>query len=132
LSRCESAEEIMEHNKRIHWQRKRRGWRVRKNVRGTSERPRLCVQRSLKHTYAQLIDDSKGKTLASAGTTEAALAKQVKYGGNKAAAEAIGKVIAERALAAGIKQVCFDRGNAKYHGRVAALAEAARKSGLSF
>jgi large subunit ribosomal protein L18 len=122
----------MDHNRRIHVQRKRRSWRVRKNIRGTAERPRLCVVRSLKHTYAQLIDDTKGATLASAGTTESAVASKVKYGGNKAAAEAIGKTIAERALAAGIKQVCFDRGSAKYHGRVAALAEAARKSGLSF
>jgi large subunit ribosomal protein L18 len=122
----------MEHNKRIHWQRKRRSWRVRKNTRGTAERPRLCVKRSLKHTYAQLIDDTKGATLASAGTTESELQGKLKYGGNKAAAEAIGKAIAERALAAGIKQVCFDRGSNKYHGRVAALAEAARKSGLSF
>ena len=122
----------MDHNKRVHSQRKRRGWRVRKNIRGTADRPRLCVVRSLKHTYAQLIDDSKGATLASAGTTESALQSKVKYGGNKAAAEAIGQTIAERALAAGIKQVCFDRGSAKYHGRVAALAEAARKSGLNF
>jgi large subunit ribosomal protein L18 len=79
-----------------------------------------------------LIDDAKGCTLAAAATTEADLKKQVKYGGNKSAAEAIGRKIAERALAAGIKQVCFDRGDSKYHGRVAALAEAARKAGLSF
>jgi len=122
----------MNHAKRVHQQRKRRGWRVRKHIRGTPDRPRLCIKRSLKHTYAQVIDDSKGATLASAGTTESDLQKQVKYGGNKAAAETIGRTIAERALAAGIKQVSFDRGGAKYHGRVAALAEAARKSGLSF
>jgi large subunit ribosomal protein L18 len=122
----------MNHERRVHLQRKRRGWRVRKNTRGTSDRPRLCIKRSLKHAYAQVIDDSKGATLVSAGTTEADLQKQLKYGGNKSAAEAVGKVIAERALAAGIKQVCFDRGSAKYHGRVAALADAARKSGLSF
>jgi len=127
-----SPEPAMNHERRIHLQRKRRGWRVRKNIRGTSDRPRLCIKRSLKHTYAQVIDDSKGATLVAAGTTEADLQKQFKYGGNKAAAEAIGKAIAERALAAGIKQVCFDRGSAKYHGRVAALADAARKSGLSF
>ncbi len=88
--------------------------------------------RSLKHTYAQVIDDSKGATLASAATTEKSLKGKIKYGGNKAAAEAIGQAIAERALAAGIKQVSFDRGSAKYHGRVAALAESARKTGLSF
>ncbi len=122
----------MNHEKRVHLQRKRRGWRVRKHIRGTQDRPRLCIKRSLKHTYAQVIDDSKGATLVAAGTTESTLLKQVKYGGNKAAAEAIGRTIAERALAAGIQQVCFDRGGAKYHGRVAALAEAARKSGLSF
>jgi large subunit ribosomal protein L18 len=122
----------MNHEKRIGLQRRRRSWRVRKNTRGTQDRPRLCVVRSLKHTYAQVIDDSKGSTLAAAGTNEKALKGQVKYGGNKAAAEAIGRVIAERALAAGIKQVCFDRGSGKYHGRIAALAESARKAGLSF
>jgi large subunit ribosomal protein L18 len=122
----------MNHEKGIGLQRRRRSWRVRKNVRGTKDRPRLCIIRSLKHTYAQVIDDARGCTLASAGTTEKSLKGQIKYGGNKAAAEAIGKAIAERALAAGVKQVCFDRGNAKYHGRVAALAESARKAGLSF
>jgi large subunit ribosomal protein L18 len=120
----------MNHEKRNHWQRKRRAWRVRKRVRGTAERPRLCIKRSLKHTYAQVIDDSHGNTLASASTTEPSL--KGKYGGNKAAAAAIGKVVAERAIAAGIKQVCFDRGGSKYHGRVAALADAAREAGLSF
>jgi large subunit ribosomal protein L18 len=122
----------MNHDKQIGLQRKRRSWRVRKYIRGTQERPRLCIIRSLKHTYAQVIDDAKGNTLASAGTTEKALKGQIKYGGNKVAAETIGRVIAERALAAGIKQVCFDRGSAKYHGRVASLAESARKAGLSF
>ena len=80
----------------------------------------------------QIIDDVTGKTLVSAGTRETDLRSGMKYGGNKAAAEAIGKAIAERALAAGIKQVCFDRGHYLYHGRVAALADAARKAGLSF
>ena len=122
----------MNHEKRISLQRKRRSWRVRRFIRGTADRPRLSIMRSLKHTYAQVIDDAKGATLASASTTEKALKSKVKYGGNKAAAEAIGQAIAERALAAGIKQVCFDRGSAKYHGRVAALAESARKAGLSF
>jgi large subunit ribosomal protein L18 len=122
----------MNHEKQLRLQRSRRRFRVRKSTRGTSERPRLCVVRSLKHMYAQVIDDSKGSTLASAGTTEATLKKQIKYGGNKAAAEAVGKAIAERCLEAGIKQVCFDRGSSKYHGRTAALAEAARKAGLSF
>jgi large subunit ribosomal protein L18 len=122
----------MNHAKKIGLQRRRRAFRVRKSVRGTTERPRLCVIRSLKHTYVQLIDDSQGKTLASASTVESALKGQVKFGGNKAAAEAIGRAIAERAIAAGIKQVCFDRGKVKYHGRVASLAESARKAGLSF
>jgi large subunit ribosomal protein L18 len=122
----------MNHEKRNHEQRKRRSWRVRKRLRGTAERPRLCITRSLKHTYAQVIDDSRGATLASAATTEPSLKSDVKYGGNKAAAVVIGKVVAERAIAAGVKQVCFDRGGAKYHGRVAALAQAARDAGLSF
>jgi large subunit ribosomal protein L18 len=122
----------MNREKRNHEQRKRRAWRVRKRLRGTTQRPRLCIKRSLKHTYAQVIDDSRGSTLASAATTEPSLKGDVKYGGNKAAATLVGKVVAERAIAAGIKQVCFDRGGAKYHGRVAALADAARQAGLSF
>src|SRR5436190_23906610 len=122
----------MNHERRNQIQRQRRTWRVRKPIRGTTERPRLCVVRSLKHMYAQLIDDSKGCTLAAAATTESTLKGAVKYGGNKQAAEAVGRTIAERAIAAGIKQVCFDRGSNKYHGRVAALADAARKAGLSF
>ncbi|MCC7086920.1 MAG: 50S ribosomal protein L18 [Pirellulales bacterium] len=122
----------MNHEKRNYTQRQRRAWRVRKRTRGTAERPRLCVKRSLKHTYAQLIDDSRGCTLAAAATTEPSLRGEMKYGGNKAAAAAVGKIVAQRAIAAGIKQVCFDRGGAKYHGRVAALADAAREAGLSF
>jgi large subunit ribosomal protein L18 len=79
-----------------------------------------------------LVDDSIGKTLASASTADKDLSKSLKYGGNKAAAEAIGKAIAEKAAKAGVKQVCFDRGSCKYHGRVAALADAARAGGLEF
>jgi large subunit ribosomal protein L18 len=105
---------------------------VRKRVRGTTARPRLTVFRSHKHVYAQVIDDSTGRTLAAASTVDKDLKGDVKYGGNAAAATAIGKAIAERALAAGIKQVAFDRGTAQYHGRVAALANAAREAGLSF
>jgi large subunit ribosomal protein L18 len=105
---------------------------VRKRIRGTAERPRLTVFRSLKHTYAQVIDDSIGRTLVSASTLDKDLAGSLKYGGNIEAATAIGKAIAERALAAGIKQVAFDRGPAQYHGRVAALAQAAREGGLDF
>jgi large subunit ribosomal protein L18 len=104
---------------------------VRKRIRGTAERPRLTVFRSLKHTYAQVIDDSIGRTLVSASTLDKDLAGSLKYGGNIEAATAIGKAIAERALA-GIKQVAFDRGPAQYHGRVAALAQAAREGGLDF
>ncbi len=95
-------------------------------------RPRLTVFRSHKHVYAQVIDDAAGRTLASASTVDKELRAQVQYGGNKTAAQAIGKAIAERALAAGIKQVAFDRGGCQYHGRVAALADAAREAGLSF
>ncbi len=113
--------------------RERRHLRVRRKVSGTPERPRLCVQRSLGQIYAQLIDDAQGKTLASAST----LAKDLKAalkgnGGNKAAAEAVGKALAAKALKLGVKQVVFDRGGYRYHGRVLALADAARKGGLSF
>jgi large subunit ribosomal protein L18 len=122
----------MDHNKQIVRQRKRRSYRVRKRVRGTPERPRLSVARSHKHISAQIIDDLGGKTLVAASTVEKELSGALKYGGNKGAAEAIGKAIATRAAAAGIGAVCFDRGPYKFHGRVAALADAARKGGLSF
>ena len=122
----------MEHNKLIGKQRQRRRYRVRKRTRGSSERPRLCVSRSLRNITAQVIDDLSGKTLASASTADKELAKAVKYGGNKVAAEVVGKAIAERANKAGVTKVCFDRGSSKYHGRVAALAEAARSAGLEF
>jgi len=104
--------------------------RIRKKVRGSAERPRLAVFRSLNHIYAQVIDDRSGKTLATASTTEKTLAG--KTGGNVDAAKTIGKAIAERAIAAGVKAVAFDRGPYRYHGRVAALANAAREGGLSF
>ena len=120
------------HDRAIFQQRRRRAFRVRKRVRGTAERPRLSVFRSHKHVYAQVIDDASGRTLASASTVDKDLRGDVKYGGNVDAATAIGKAIAERALAAGVKQVAFDRGSAQYHGRVAALADAAREAGLSF
>ncbi len=105
---------------------------MRKRVRGTPERPRLSVARSHKHIAAQIIDDLSGKTLVAASTIEKEVSGTLKYGGNKGAAEAVGKLVAERATAAGIGAVCFDRGPYKYHGRVAALADAARKGGLSF
>ncbi|MBI4906286.1 MAG: 50S ribosomal protein L18 [Acidobacteria bacterium] len=104
--------------------------RIRKKLSGTAERPRLAVFRSVKHIYAQVIDDRLGQTLASAGTTQESAA--VKVGGNVAGAKAIGKLVAERALAKGIKQVVFDRGGFLYHGRVKALADAAREAGLEF
>lgn len=101
----------------------------RKRTKGTAERPRLSTYRGLKNITAQLIDDTTGRTLAAASTVEKGL---VKIGGNVAAAKVIGKLIAERALAKGIKKVVFDRGTALYHGRVKALADAAREGGLEF
>jgi large subunit ribosomal protein L18 len=103
--------------------------RIRKKLRGTSERPRLAVFRSVAHIYAQVIDDSKGVTLASASTTEKAVAGT---GGNVAAAKEIGRRVAERAKEKGINSVVFDRGGYIYHGRVKALADAAREAGLEF
>ena len=122
----------MNHAKAMGRQRQRRRYRVRKRTRGTGDRPRLCVTRSHRHIMAQVVDDLAGKTLASASTADKDLAKKLKYGGNASAAEAIGKAIAERAVKAGITQVSFDRGSCMYHGRVAALAEAARAGGLKF
>jgi large subunit ribosomal protein L18 len=110
----------------------RRRWRIRNRIKGDSTRPRLSVFRSHKHTYVQVIDDAQGRTLVSASTGEKDVEAQLKYGGNKAAAQLIGKLIAERALAAGIKDVAFDRREYQYHGRVAALADAAREAGLNF
>lgn len=122
----------MNHDKALTRQRLRRQFRVRKRTRGSQERPRLTVTRSHKHMYAQVIDDQAGRTLASASTVDKETLSGLPYGGNKAAAEAVGKAIAAKALAAGIKEVAFDRGSCQYHGRVAALAEAARAAGLSF
>jgi large subunit ribosomal protein L18 len=122
----------MEHNKQLVRQRRRRAFRVRKRIRGTPERPRLSVVRSHKHISAQIVDDLAGQTLAAASSLDKKLSGKLKTGGNQSAAEAVGKAIAERAVAAGIKAVCFDRGPYKYHGRVAALAKAAREGGLSF
>lgn len=102
--------------------------RIRKKVRGSAERPRLAVFRSLNHIYAQVIDDVAGKTLATASTAEKAFDGS---GGNIAAASAIGRTIAERALAAGVSSVVFDRGGYVYHGRVKALIDATREAGLN-
>ncbi|MEW6725141.1 MAG: 50S ribosomal protein L18 [Bacillota bacterium] len=107
--------------------RRARHARIRKNVSGTSEKPRLCVFRSGRHIYAQLIDDTAGHTLAAASTLG-----MEGTGGNVEAAKVVGRLIAERAQAKGVKQVVFDRGGYLYHGRVAALAEAAREAGLEF
>ena len=106
--------------------------RIRKNLSGTEGRPRLCVFRSNKHIYAQIIDDSKGTTVTAASTLDADAKKDLKSGGNIAAAKAVGKLVAERAKAKGIEAVLFDRGGYLYHGRVKALAEAARAAGLKF
>ena len=103
--------------------------RIRKKVAGTAERPRLAVFRSLNHNYAQVIDDRSGKTLATASTTEKALAG--KTGGNVEAAKTVGKAIAERAKKAGIASVVYDRGGYVYHGRVKALIDATREAGLN-
>jgi large subunit ribosomal protein L18 len=102
--------------------------RIRRRVKGTPERPRLAVFRSLKHIYAQVIDDRQGRTLAAASSNE----KNGVNGGNIAGAKAVGKAVAERAKEKGVKAVVFDRGGYLYHGRVKALAEAAREAGLEF
>jgi large subunit ribosomal protein L18 len=116
--------------KHQHALRQRRHRRVRKHVVGTPERPRLAVFRSNKHITAQVIDDASGRTLAAASTTEASL--RGGGTGNKEAAGKVGKLLAERAKAAGVNRVVFDRGGFMYHGRVAAVADAAREGGLEF
>ncbi len=103
--------------------------RIRRKVRGTTARPRLAVYRSLNHIYAQVIDDEKAQTIAAASTTEKSL--EARTGGNIDAAKLVGKTIAERALAAGVDRVVFDRGGYLYHGRVRALTDAARAAGLN-
>ncbi len=112
--------------------RARRHARVRKKVTGTTQRPRLAVFRSEHHIYAQVIDDSKGHTLAAASSLDSGIRGEHKYGGNVEAARAVGKLLGERARAAGVAQVVFDRGGFVYHGRVAGLADAAREAGLEF
>ena len=106
--------------------------RIRKRLSGSPERPRLAIFRSNKHIYAQIIDDSKGATLTAASSRDADAKKDLKQGGNVAAAKAVGKLVAERAKAKGIDAVLFDRGGYLYHGRIKALAEAAREAGLKF
>jgi len=113
------------HRRRIHA-------RVRAYLVGTAERPRLCVYRSLGHIYTQIIDDRSGRTIVSASSMDKETKKNLKGGGNIASAKAVGKTIAERAKAKGVAKVVFDRGGYKYHGRVKALADAAREAGLQF
>jgi large subunit ribosomal protein L18 len=112
--------------------RKNRHRRVRVKISGTPERPRLNVFRSIKHIYAQVIDDIEGNTLVTASTIDGEVAEQIAGKTKKEQAAIVGKVLADRAQAAGIDQVVFDRGGYMYHGRVKALAEAARESGLKF
>jgi len=112
--------------------RKKRQSRVRKKVVGIADRPRLCVFRSSRHIYAQIVEDASGKTLAAASTVAEGVNDSVKYSGNVEAAKVVGKKIAEKALANDIKQVVFDRNGFLYHGRVKALADAAREAGLTF
>jgi len=112
--------------------RQRRHARVRKYVRGTTDRPRLCVFRSLQHIHAQVIDDTQGHTLVAASTLDAQVRGRLKDQDKTAQAAVVGEVVARRALDAGITRVVFDRGGYKYHGRVKSLAEAARKAGLEF
>ena len=120
----------MSHEKQIGKQRRRRGFSVRNRLKRDSTRHRLSVFRSHKHIYAQVIDDQTGKTLAAASTQDANLRGKLAYGGNRVAAEAVGKAVAERAIEAGVKKATFDRREYKYHGRLAALADAARYAGL--
>jgi large subunit ribosomal protein L18 len=113
------------HRERIHR-------RVRQKVAGSPERPRLTVYRSINQIYAQVIDDRAGATLVSASSIDKETRKETKGGGNIATAKIIGRIVAERAIKAGITKVVFDRGGYKYHGRVQALANAAREAGLKF
>ena len=112
--------------------RKKRHIRVRARISGSSDKPRLCVFRSLNNIYAQVVDDSAGRTLAAAGSTDAELAEKTKAKNKKDTADLVGTLIAQRASKAGVKKIVFDRGGYQYHGRVKALAEAARKAGLEF
>jgi len=112
--------------------RQKRHRRIRFKIIGTAARPRLNVSRSNLHIYAQLIDDASGHTVTAASTVDPTLRESVKNGGNSEAAKAVGKLIAQRALEKGVEAVVFDRGGYKYHGRIQALADAAREGGLKF
>jgi large subunit ribosomal protein L18 len=117
---------------KTHRQHKRRHTRIRKKVCGTAQRPRLAVFKSLAHTYAQLIDDSAGTTLAQASTLDKELRSKLDGTGGVQAAREVGKLIGQRTIAAGHKKIVFDRGGHPYHGRVKSLAEGAREAGLEF
>ena len=117
---------------RIKKARQRRKFRARRKIFGSAERPRLAVFRSNRHMYAQIVDDYAGVTLVSASTRSRAVRDQIEKSGNQAAAEAVGTAVAKSALDVGIKCVSFDRAGYRYHGRVKALADAARKAGLAF
>ena len=110
----------------------KRHMKVRQKISGTAERPRLCIYRSSRHIYAQLIDDTQGKTLVSVSTIEPLIRDEFSYGGNREVAKKVGVLLAERALAKDITRVVFDRNGYKFHGRLAALAEGARENGLEF
>ena len=120
----------MERTKVNQKQRQRRCWRVTNHVKANSTRPRLAVFRSLQNISAQIIDDATGRTLAHASSLDKDIASEVQYGGNVAAATIVGRILAERALAAGVRCATLDRRHYRYHGRVAALADAARAAGL--
>lgn len=120
----------MEHSKFNTKQRQRRAWRVSNRIKKNSTRPRMAVNRSLKNISVQIIDDATGTTLAYASSRDKELSQSLKYGGNVAAAKVVGEAIARRALEKGVTAVTLDRRHYKYHGRVAALADAAREAGL--
>jgi large subunit ribosomal protein L18 len=122
----------MDHNQHKTFRRRRRHKAVRGRVVGTPSRPRLAVYRSLKHIYVQVIDDLAGRTLAAASSRESGEVVKAGKTGNAGAAAEVGMLIAKRAQEAGVKAVAFDRGGFRYHGRIKALADAARKGGLSF
>ncbi|SHH49996.1 50S ribosomal protein L18 [Thermosipho atlanticus] len=115
-----------------NWRRKKRHLSIRKKIYGTADRPRLCVYKSEKHIYAQIIDDDKGHTLTSASTLDKELREVLKKTWNKEAAREVGKLIGKRAIEKGIKKVVFDRGGYRYHGRIKELADGAREAGLEF
>ena len=121
---------IKSQEKKVKTQKRHRTIRVK--LSGTTERPRLAVHRSSKHIYAQLIDDVKGVTIASASSVDKDLKEKLVHGGNIEAAKIVGEAVAKKALKAGVKAIVFDRGGFLYHGRVAALADAAREAGLEF